>query len=620
MLQANAFSFTLMPGGARDYVGNARVVQIAQAVYEDATKRLEWSPLIAPPESCPGAVPVIIPIVANEGALPMCADQWGNTWDTINYEATGTMGDWLASPVGLDAIGLDNEMAYSHLLPNNAFVPGLEQLHIDGNKGLIYAQLATLTDPPPVAMPNLSAAYAPSVHRLVRKASTPAVQSLPTQSPINGTELLGAGFEFAVKGPDDGVRNGGLRAQLTFANVDGLAVDGFSAFTSGIALERFGQQHPGDPEGWNEVAHYYLSQTDYLPGGVSIDLNDPVPGRYRLRPANLQRTVNGVHISFTPSNVIPTPNLPYDVANTDVFKGLPSVRAITPAMVLANPRTLDQVRAYVLADDPAPGVAAADRTRWFAALKSFVERGGDLVLTDRGLDALAPLGIVPAAAITNGKHYGGWLSFTDMSGAATFGKSPLTKSLDLPGAANGVGQGLGFARQTYDPAALGYVVAASATGECSDGNCDAPQAVVDPEAWIKAGGVVAGRSGVMEPPPPESDAPVQFVGGSTTKFGVAYGEVPIGKGRVRIVGGLLPTPTAANNHPYGLEAQGLSWTGYQVLVNVMSGGAPTSVLGVTVIPRTGGESRAPLDVAAAAIVFAVFVRWLRARRRLHTLS
>ena len=613
MIQAPAFSFSLLPGGARDYATNARVVQQAQAVYADATKRLSWSPLIAAPDKCPGPIPVFIPIVAGQGALPMCADQWGTTWDTIDYEATGTFGDWMATPVGLDAPGLDNEMAYSHIAPNNAFVPALEQLHVDGNKGLIYAQLAALSTPAPAPALNVSAAYAPAAHRLVRKASIPAARAaLPSQQAITTTEVLGSGFEFDVKGPGAGVQNGGMSAELSFANVDGISVDSLSALTSGMALERFGPTHPGDTNDWHEVAHYYLSQTDYLGAGARIDLNDPLPGHYRLRPANLQRTVASVKISFIRAQVIPTPNAPYDVANTDVFKGIPSVRAITPAMILADPKTLDGVHAYVLADDPAPGVASVDRARWYAALKSFVERGGDLVLTDHAIDALDPLGIVPTKALRKGVHYGGWLSFTDGSGASTFGKTPLTKGLDLPGAANGSGMGLGLARQTYDPAAVGYIVADAGIGDCSGGPCDAPQEIVDPAAWTKAGGVIAGRSGVLGPVSPST-------GSAPTVFGVGYGEVPMGLGHVRIAGGLLPTPTEANNHPYGLEAQGLSWTGYQILVNMMSGAAPSSVLGVSIIPRTGGTSRVPLDAAAVVITFAALVRFGRARRRLHPL-
>jgi hypothetical protein len=41
--------------------------------------------------------------------------QWGTIWDTINYTVSGTLGDWFDSELGLDALGLDNEMALSHL-------------------------------------------------------------------------------------------------------------------------------------------------------------------------------------------------------------------------------------------------------------------------------------------------------------------------------------------------------------------------------------------------------------------------------------------------------------------------------------------------------------------------
>ena len=73
---------------------------------------------------------------------------WGTVYDTINYTVTGSLGDWLDSPFGLGADGLDNEMAFSHLDRNIVFDPQGEQLHVDGNKALIYAQIASMLNPP----------------------------------------------------------------------------------------------------------------------------------------------------------------------------------------------------------------------------------------------------------------------------------------------------------------------------------------------------------------------------------------------------------------------------------------------------------------------------------------
>ena len=50
-------------------------------------------------------------------------------------------------PSASSADGIDNEMSFSHLDKNIAFDPHTEQLHVDGNKALIYAHLADMLDP-----------------------------------------------------------------------------------------------------------------------------------------------------------------------------------------------------------------------------------------------------------------------------------------------------------------------------------------------------------------------------------------------------------------------------------------------------------------------------------------
>ena len=74
----------------------------------------------------------------------MYGQNWGTVYDTINYTTTGALGDWFDSRVGLNADGIDNEMSFSHLDSNITFEPTTEQLHVDGNKGLIYAHLAEI--------------------------------------------------------------------------------------------------------------------------------------------------------------------------------------------------------------------------------------------------------------------------------------------------------------------------------------------------------------------------------------------------------------------------------------------------------------------------------------------
>lgn len=598
MLARDSFSLTLLSGTAPDWASNAQVVGMSEAIYQDAIRRLKYSKLIADPADCPGDIPVFI--VVASGSLPMCPDQWGTVWDTINYQTTGSIGDWMTTEgVGLGAIGVDNEMAFSHLTPNDVFIPELEQLHIDGNKGIIYAQIASQMAPKPVPVLQTKAGFAPSVQRRVRAASTPApLAPLPAQAAIDLEEVVGMGVEFDVMGPAQGIRNGGLSAHLTYTHVNGISPTNQVP----VRLQRYGVEHPGEPVGWYDVGANYLGDTAYMPAGARIDVNRPDPGRYRLAPEPLLRLgVTRMRVTFTAADTIPQPNLPYDVANTDVFAKLDSsVRAISPAAILKSTAALRGVPVYVLADDAAPGVAVGDRPRWFAALKSYVEKGGTLVLTDSALSALADLGVVPPSALRAGVEYGGWISFTDLNGESTFATSPLAASLDRPGASSGEGAGLTLRRQTYDPGAVGYPISEDIGGTCvSTGTCTAPQFVVDADAWKKAGGSVAGRASVTVK--------------ATETIGVALGDVPLGRGRIRIAGGLLPTPTQAYNHPYGLDGYGLSWTGWQVLANLLSGGAAVEV-GDETLPRTGGTGPEPIDLAMVVIGLSLAVRMARRLR------
>ena len=86
--------------------------------------------------------------VLGEACAQIYGQTWGTVYDTIDYTTTGTLGDWFDSKAGLNADGIDNEMSFSHLDRNIVFDPHGEQLHVDGNKALIYAHLANILNPP----------------------------------------------------------------------------------------------------------------------------------------------------------------------------------------------------------------------------------------------------------------------------------------------------------------------------------------------------------------------------------------------------------------------------------------------------------------------------------------
>ena len=120
------------------------------------------------------------------------------------------------------------------------------------------------------------------------------------------------------------------------------------------------------------------------------------------------------------------------------------------------------------------------------------------------------------------KHYVGFVDFGDRS-------HPLNAGLR------------GVASQTYDTVPIGYQFGRRE-------NC-APNWKVDSAAW-EAGG--------------RHDRSARTASAQTI-----YGELPLGKGRVRFLGALLPDPTEEFYHPYGLQNYAVTYTGYTLLQNML---------------------------------------------------
>jgi hypothetical protein len=56
----------------------------------------------------------------------------------------------------------------------------------------------------------------------------------------------------------------------------------------------------------------------------------------------------------------------------------------------------------------------------------------------------------------------------------------------------------------------------------------------------------------------------------------AYGEIAHGKGKIRFLGALLPDPTEAYDHRYGLQNYAVTYTGYTLLENMLKYARPAS--------------------------------------------
>ncbi len=239
----------------------------------------------------------------------------------------------------------------------------------------------------------------------------------------------------------------------------------------------------------------------------------------------------------------------YSVTNMKWFKDTnrlmpkPFVK-VHPADVAAKAGYLDRLDTLVLANVTLPKDAkgrSVNAKSYFANIKSWVKRGGNLVLTDRALHALVKLGVIKKGGTQDITVYQPYADIQDL-------EHPMVKGL-RPNA-----------RQLVEAAILGYCI----------GSVCSPMTIVDEAAFTDAGGQVVGTTGDGR---------------------VSLGQVKVGKGQIRIVGGALPTPTETFDHRNGLRDYALTYSGLYVLENSITYDAPR--LGGDVAgTRTLGSQRA----------------------------
>jgi hypothetical protein len=615
-----AFSFTLIGGTQRPFDKDRRVLQFVKGAFADAEQRLAWSPLIKAndePEACvpPGTSGEINEPPGCDPSSRLYGVQWGTIWDTIAYTTPGAFGDWVDAPLGLDADGIDNEMSLSHLSNcgvGSCYLPMVEQLHVDGNKSLIYSMIHYSLVPEDTTFGfEGTAAWLHHDGRISEpgsSASTAPPSSLPAQHDIEVDLIQPAQttYEFDVLGASDGVANAGLSVTFTAP----------SRGVSALAVQSLSVDRLVDGE-WEVVNSYYNQSPIYLQAGARIDVNLPEPGQYRVTTSGEGAGPLHVAIDFADGQAWPDPGqVAYDVSNLDFFDDLRPFAGsskLAPAAiedVVDGTVDLGEVDSLVIADgaylpglllDPAEPAApdgggglpirerditgemsaqattgavalgdwtAADEAKLLAALRAFVEGGGNLVLTDDGLRVVERLGLVPEGSVTRTRVYAGFVEFsTDDGSTDTYG-DPLAANVDQPGSA----EGPGHRHQMSEPIPTGWKILDDDGADTST----MPEWVIDPAAWTDAGGRVVGMA----------------------DGGVSLGELPVGDGRITVLGSLLPVPTTEYDHPFGLSSYGVTYSGYEVLRNLLDwrnpnraaqpGSSPVHVLSSSEANRAGG--------------------------------
>lgn len=366
-----AFSFTLLGAGEHDYAKNQRILQTVKGAWSDAEQRLAWSPLIKPN-------------TAAKDDQRLYGVQWGTVWDTIAYTTTGSFGDWINSPLGLDADGIDNEMSLSHLSNcgvGSCYLIDAEQLHVDGNKSLIYSMINYTLKPEDTSfrVPG-SVAYVRSP-KVVTNAGEPTPPppgaGLPPQAPILDAALDAGNaftYEFTVDGFDQGVANGGVEGKVTGINAGGVG----QLATTDLILERYrsGEEDPGPAtacgeagDAWEEVNRYFNQADTYQQAGAAVHGNLPIPGRWRVcltgGLATKLRASGGsadLDITFSGEKAWEDPGQrPYSATNMKFFDSLAAhmrpgqLTSVTADQILSGAVDLDRFSSVVVADDALPG-------------------------------------------------------------------------------------------------------------------------------------------------------------------------------------------------------------------------------------------------------------------------
>ena len=243
----------------------------------------------------------------------------------------------------------------------------------------------------------------------------------------------------------------------------------------------------------------------------------------------------------------PVRQRPYSANNMQWFVDTSRLLArpfipVRPRRVALDRTALNHIDVFVAPDRIRPLDAQkrpAPVRRYFRNLKAWVDRGGTLVLTDRALKALHKMDVVPKPAVRNITVYQPYVDIVDF-------EHPMVARL-RPNA-----------RQLVETIPLGYCIGT----QCS------PMTVVDQAAFEEAGGYTVGTTGNDQ---------------------TSIGEIPLGKGLIRIIGGALPMPTEKYDHRYGLRDYAMTYTGLYIMENSIR--VPGSEAAAA-----GSEMLTPLDL------------------------
>src|SRR4051794_34604394 len=186
---------------------------------------------------------------------------------------------------------------------------------------------------------------------------------------------------------------------------------------------------------------YALTETEnFNASNVSV----PTGGRpgYVVNPDTVN-SADGIGRKPGPSgngigqNGKPVTQKPYNVTNQQWFRDedryvTTKFAPLKSADIAADAGALNAVDTLVLADTALPrdpDNRTVDSSAYYANLKSWVNAGGNLVLTDRAIHALESMGVLGAGKVTDIKVYQPYANIKDFSNGMVKGLRPNARQL-----------------------------------------------------------------------------------------------------------------------------------------------------------------------------------------------
>jgi hypothetical protein len=179
-----------------------------------------------------------------------------------------------------------------------------------------------------------------------------------------------------------------------------------------------------------------------------------------------------------------------------------------------------------------------DDADYISAIESFVDNGGDLVLTDTGVNLLGALDVGDLGSLGTDDTEDVIVNFANLD-ERDFEHSLLSGIRTRQ-------------KEMWKAPQVGYTP-----------GTDQPATVVDPDAFDQAGGDMAG---MIKGDPDAVGEPGQEIEGNP---GVGAGSFEVGDSTVTILGSILPPANQQQLHPFGMEDYAVSFMGHTLLCNAL---------------------------------------------------